>query len=713
MADRYWVGGTGTWSSTNTANWAATSGGAGGETVPTASDNVFFDAGSDSGGTFVVTMANNPRVCNDITVSGLDFAMTLAGPSIGLVVSGSLTFPATNFTRTYNNFSTGTTFNATTPGKTITTNGVSLDLVRFDGVGGEWTLGSNFTCVDAVLVNGSLDTSVNNYAFNASTFSTSGNNAKSLNLRGSTVTLTDGFNGWAVSPTNFSFDAGTSTIVLAGEGVTSTRFYGGGFTYHNFVFEMNRAGGVILDFRLDSISTPGLGATFNDVTFNTVPVNRAPNKLWLSANITINGTFTCNGQDGLYRFLIRGFRGPATMTCATIASMTDVDFEYITIAGTAAPLSGTRLGNGGGNSGITFDPGVNKYWNNSVGGNLRTDSWALTSGGAVSPTNYPLPQDTAIIENTGLDSGATIQTNLAGETTIGNLDMSSRTDPMTFSIAGLGAEFTIFGNLTLGSGVTMTGTNTINYATGSTTKTLDTAGKTFTQPFSIRGSGGVQLINNNLTTSSATDLAILGTIDLNGLTWTTTTFNTGFISFAASMTFNGGNLVLTGSGSSVWRNSTLLTNFTTIAGTGPGTITMTSASAKTFEGGGATYAASLIQGGAGTLTITGSNTFEDITNSTQPSTILFTGGTTQTVDDFTLSGTSGNLITIDSTTASPFTLSKSSGNVSVSFLDIQDSAATGGASWIALDANGNVDSGNNTGWIFSSGGTGNMLMMFF
>jgi hypothetical protein len=92
---------------------------------------------------------------------------------------------------------------------------------------------------------------------------------------------------------------------------------------------------------------------------------------------------------------------------------------------------------------------------------------------------------------------------------------------------------------------------------------------------------------------------------------------------------------------------------------------------------------------------------------------LFIGGTTQTVGDFTLSGTSGNLITIDSTTASPFTLSKSSGNVSVSFLDIQDSVATGGADWIALDANGNVDSGNNTGWVFSSGGTGNMLMMFF
>jgi hypothetical protein len=36
MADRYWVGGTGTWSSTNTANWSTSSGGAGGASVPTA-----------------------------------------------------------------------------------------------------------------------------------------------------------------------------------------------------------------------------------------------------------------------------------------------------------------------------------------------------------------------------------------------------------------------------------------------------------------------------------------------------------------------------------------------------------------------------------------------------------------------------------------------------------------------------------------------------
>ena len=48
MADKYWVG-TGTWNTTNTANWRTTSGGATTTSVPTAADNVYFDANSGAG----------------------------------------------------------------------------------------------------------------------------------------------------------------------------------------------------------------------------------------------------------------------------------------------------------------------------------------------------------------------------------------------------------------------------------------------------------------------------------------------------------------------------------------------------------------------------------------------------------------------------------------------------------------------------------------
>jgi hypothetical protein len=51
--------------------------------------------------------------------------------------------------------------------------------------------------------------------------------------------------------------------------------------------------------------------------------------------------------------------------------------------------------------------------------------------------------------------------------------------------------------------------------------------------------------------------------------------------------------------------------------------------------------------------------------------------------------------------------------VSASYLDIQDSIATGGAIWEALLTNGNVNSGNNLGWIFSIGSSGGNFLLLF
>lgn len=54
MAARFWVGGTGNWDASDTTHWSASSGGAGGASVPGASDDVTFD-GSSGGGTVTVT----------------------------------------------------------------------------------------------------------------------------------------------------------------------------------------------------------------------------------------------------------------------------------------------------------------------------------------------------------------------------------------------------------------------------------------------------------------------------------------------------------------------------------------------------------------------------------------------------------------------------------------------------------------------------------
>jgi hypothetical protein len=128
------------------------------------------------------------------------------------------------------------------------------------------------------------------------------------------------------------------------------------------------------------------------------------------------------------------------------------------------------------------------------------------------------------------------------------------------------------------------------------------------------------------------------------------------------------------------------------------TITMTSASAKTFAGGGGTYPI-LNQGGAGALTITGTNTFYDIKNTTQPATISFTAATTTTFRYFSLSGNAGNLITVGSATTANHTLSMSSGVANTQYMSISRSTATGGAGWIAATS---TNGANNAGWVFAA-----------
>jgi len=94
------------------------------------------------------------------------------------------------------------------------------------------------------------------------------------------------------------------------------------------------------------------------------------------------------------------------------------------------------------------------------------------------------------------------------------------------------------------------------------------------------------------------------------------------------------------------------------------------------------------------------------------STITFEAGSTTTVTNFTLSGSAGNLVTINSSVPGvQFTLSKSSGTVTANYLSIRDSNATGGAYWDASNGT-NINEGNNTGWNFPSTINGQFMAFF-
>jgi hypothetical protein len=58
MANRYWVGGTGNWSTSDTTHWSDVSGGAGGQTVPSSADVVIFNSlSSTANASYTVTCA--------------------------------------------------------------------------------------------------------------------------------------------------------------------------------------------------------------------------------------------------------------------------------------------------------------------------------------------------------------------------------------------------------------------------------------------------------------------------------------------------------------------------------------------------------------------------------------------------------------------------------------------------------------------------------
>lgn len=769
MADRYWVGGTGTWGSSQTTNWSAATGlsftasctgttlttvgspalvagmtvrssthvslgtivsgsvntwvvsvggtytsqdmsaATVGASVPTAADNVFFDANSNSGTTaFTVTMANTPRVCNNFTASGLDGALTLAGTSIGLTVSGSLDWPATNLTRSY----TGTTtFNATTTGKTITARVSFPGAVTFDGVGGAWTLGFDLVTLGVITVtNGTFDTSSSgNYAVTATSFSSTNSNVRTINLNASTVTLS-AFPGWDITTsTNATVNAGTSTINLS---AGTADFRGGGKTYYNVAFT-NTSGGS----QVPSVSGAN---TFNNLSLSGRTGTGMP-RFEISANQTINGTFTVSaGTLPIYRRTVYSdtLGTPRTLTCAAV-SLTDVDFKDITIAGAAAPASGTRLGDCKGNSGITFPAAKTVYYRQTGSANwgaTGSGSWSATSGGALDATMFPLAQDTAVFPAaTYPASGST--TTINDGYNIGTIDMSLRTsNTMTLGI-GASSSLICFGDWINGTGITLTGTAFLTFS-GRTTQQLTSANVTFTQQIYVDTPGGSVTLQDAFI-QSITESANLvsGTLDLNGFTCTVgLRFATSSSTSARNLTFNGGTLVCPSANTTSFNNAAP-TSFTTTAGIGTGAISMTAATAKTFVGAGSTFNCTINQGGAGALTITGSNTFSDITNTysaTGATSILFTAATTSTFTNWNASGESTRLLTIGSVTAASHTLSKTSGSVSADFLSISRSTAAGGASWYA-GAN-STDALNNSGWIFTAppaGSLGGLFLAFF
>jgi hypothetical protein len=605
MADRYWVGGTANWDGTAGTKWAATSGGAGGQSVPTSADDVFFTNLS----TGTVTLAAGNTGAKSINCTG--FAGTITGTA-AISVAGSVTLSAA---MTYTH--TGTmTFTGTA---TLITAGKTFSGVTVDGSGITVTLGDALNTGGRALTVTQGTFATANYNVTPGDFNSTGSLTRDIQLGSSTVTTAGGapFN---ITGSGLTFNAGTSQINHTA--LTASLNASISLTFHNYSFTNASAGS-------RSITA---SHTFNNLTL--VASATGLSQLSLSADQTINGTFTCAGSSAIARGFVRSNTiGTVRTITAAAVSANDCDFLDITLAGAAAGASPTRAGDCGGNSGITFPAaktvfrvGTDTTWQGS-------SSWALTSGGGGSNDNFPLPQDTVVINN---DTALTGTLALGLSYNIGAVDCSTRTTGITINHSSTQNRY---GSYTLGSGVTVSGTSAQTFS-GRGTMVFTTAGKVITfTVFTIAGTGTLRL--GDAYTSSL-DLSLTsGTFDANNNNVTIRSLNAGG---------SGTKTITLGSG--LWTVTTTWSAQGTGTTVSPSTatISMTSASAKTFQGGGYSWP-TLNQGGAGILTIAQSNTFANITDTVQPATVRLTAGTTQTISTFSMSGTSGNLITLDTTTA--------------------------------------------------------------
>ena len=540
MANRYWVGGAGTWNTTSTTNWSASSGGASGASVPTAADSVFFD----QAGTYTVT-CTGALTCLDITVSAgtVTFA---SGTTPSFAISGSMSLVAATVWST-----TGTiTFNATATGKTITTNGVSLaSPTVFNGVGGGWTLGGALTTTSTVtFTNGTFNTG----NFTCSHLSwTTATGTKTLTLGSSTINLSSTASALSFSvSTGLTFNANTSTINLTGDGPTCNT---GGQTFNNLRYT-NTTGSAI-SYIIGSGSIANLtiaGPTITGIKeFN-----------FYSSVPTITGTFTANSGTYTSRTFIRStaLGGNRTITAATVA-IAYCDFQDITGAG-AGSWTGTSIGNCYGNTGITFTAAKTVYWNLAGAQNISATGWATTSGGAPAAANFPLAQDTAIFNNAGSVTG-TITFDKAWN--LGTVDMSARTSAMTFSTGSLPS---IYGSWFNGSGVTPSGTGAITFS-GRTTQQLTSAGKTFTQSLEVDNLSGTVQCNDALTLGSTRSLTI----------------SSGTLKLAAGTTNTVGSFVTSGFSLKYLQSTTAGTQATISDASGTNTVTYLSIKDSNATGG--------------------------------------------------------------------------------------------------------------------------------
>lgn len=345
MAARFWVGGTSTWDATAGTKWALTSGGTGGQVVPTASDDVHFDANS---GAVTVTVAA-ASACLSINFTG--FTGTFAGAS-GLTASGAVTLASTaTFT-----FTGGITLTPLTTSVPYTSAGASLScsiVLNAANAANGIQLQDNFVILLSTLTitKGVFDD--NNRNVNFGRFICIANNVRVI--KGGSGTWTQVQNTaspWNIVPNaNLTFTAPAS-LVFQMNSNGGTTFAGGGVTYNNVSFTLQSSG--------TSNYTISGSNTFSTLSFLWTTLARS---IFFTAGTTQTLTsLVCNGISGDLLFALQSTAPGSqwSISCPSgVITASNVSIQDGVATGGAQFFAAANSKNLGNNSGWIFtSPGA-------------------------------------------------------------------------------------------------------------------------------------------------------------------------------------------------------------------------------------------------------------------------------------------------------------------------------------------------------------------
>lgn len=478
--------------------------------------------------------------------------------------------------------------------------------------------------------------------------------------------------------------------------VSGSVTFGSGMTYSpststSCVLIMNASGTLTSNGKaFNNVYNTGGTLTLGDnLTFVTTVKT---SQLQVRNAMDLNGK-TVLGGSATSRVLVNSATvGTAKTITINGGTFANADFKDIT-ASTVYDASAITGGSGdcGGNSNITFTTATSRYAVAS-GSVSNTAIWASSSGGTPG-ASVPLPQDSVFLDGSSGVGTITQDMPRFGK----DIDMTNYAGTFT-----LGIVTSIFGNWTSGSSMTWSGASALTLE-GRGSQTFKSNGVTMPAQYAQSAFGGTYTLQDSITNTSTSALFVQnGTFNANGFSVTALKFNSN-VSSTRTITMGSGTWTATSSGT-IW-DFTTTTGLTFNANSSTISITDTSASSKTFIGGSKIFNnLSITGGGSGAIIIQGSNTFSSITIN-KPKTVTFTSSTTQQIGSITATGSVGNIITLNASSAgTAATLNKTGGGiVNLDFLDITDVNVTPTKTWY-YGNNSTYHSG--TGWNAGVGSTG-------